>query len=327
MTGTSVLRAIVRTGLREMLRLQESRLVKPGQRPSAPPTFMIGAPRSGTTVAFQLLASQIRTSYICNFATKFPDSPVAATRLVRTAIRNYQWHFTSDYGRTSERAGPSEASNLWKKWFGGGWVDDATVPWENKQEARATIAAIEKSLGAPFLNKAPDNSGRIRPLNSTFPNCLFLWIRRDPLMVAESILKARRVDPQHSTNLPPEQVWWGHRPKEYEQLKPKDYIDQICGQVYCTERNIIDDLEAVGCRRYLEVWYEDICANPARQCERIVRFLTGRGVAVLPTGTPLPEFRAARTRKVSEDEFDRLRSAIQDLYSRQPHPVLSQRPQ
>ncbi len=316
MIGMSATRRLARSVLRRLLRLEEPRLLRRLGGRASQPTFLIGAPRSGTTVAFQLLLSQLEIAYICNFAERFPESPVAATRVVLPSIRRYRSDFSSNYGVTKGYAGPNEGEKVWKRWFGSGYVDETNLTPENKANARATLAALERLLGGPFVGKAPSNSTRIRALNAAFPEGLFVWVRRDPLMIAQSILKARRVDPQRLSDLPPEQVWWGVRPKQYEQIKDKHYIDQICEQVYYIEQNIVEDLAATGSGRCAEVWYELLCADPGGELRRITDFLSRHGLTFQTTGHELPDLKASQQRHVSDDELEMLRTRLEGLYAR-----------
>ncbi|MHC4295126.1 MAG: sulfotransferase family protein [Planctomycetota bacterium] len=297
-----------------LLRVQESLLIRDGERPSTPPTFIIGAPRAGTTLAYQLLTDQIRTSYICNFAASFPAFPVAATWLVRREIRKYRSDFTSKYGRTKHRAGPCEGYVIWQRWFKWNGNSEAQILPEDVVRARATVAALERVLGAPFINKDPHHSGRIHALHRAFPNCLFIWVRRNPIAAAQSLLKARRLSPRELTDAPREQVWWGHRPREYQCIKTKHYVDQVCEQIYLTERNIADDLNIIGAKRRLEIWYEDLCSDTNAQLYRIASFLSERTVHVEATGHRLPELNKTQRSLTSPTELRIMRIKLESLY-------------
>ena len=192
MSPMSVVRKAGGLVVHQMLPLLEPRLLASAKNLSSPPVFILGPPRSGTTLLYQLLTTCLRFSYICNLADRFHDCPVATTVLLRGLIRSYRTDFTSRYSRTGGYAGPSEGATIWRKWFGWGYVDESDVTHEARREAYTLVAALESVLGAPFVSKSPRHSTRIRALESVFPGCLFLRVSRDPLAVAQSILKRRR---------------------------------------------------------------------------------------------------------------------------------------
>ncbi len=305
----------MRAALKPILKAHEAVLINSGQLPSYPPTFIVGAPRAGTTVAYQLVTSQLRTSYICNFAESFPASPAAATRLIRDEIRRHHSDFTSRYGHTKHRAGPSEGYAVWQQWFRWTQQGGAYIERNAQKQARGTIAALECMLDGPFVNKDPHHSGRISLLNKVFPDCLFVWIRRDPLEAAQSLLTARRLSPRKINSLPREQVWWGYRPRAYETIKNNPYIDQVCQQVYCTECDILDGLRNIKPDNKLSIRYEDLCSNPQMEVRQIMNFIRGAGVSFHPTRYPLPEMNVKHNWWVSNHELSRMRNGINKLYA------------
>ncbi len=322
MTPRQTVHKLIRNLLRPTLKMQESRLVKPGDSPLNPPTFIVGAPRSGTTVAYQLMTSQINASYISNFAESFPQFPAAATRLIRRQIRNYRSNFTSNYGRTQSRAGPSEGYMVWQRWFR--WKDgrDAQICSEDDCEAIATIAALESILGGPFISKDPHHCGRILALGNVFPNCVFLWIRRDPAATAQSLLTARRLSPRLLSKQPHDYIWWGYRPKAFNKIRNKDYIDQVCEQVYYAERDIVDGLNGLGSARCLQIRYEHLCRDPSGQLARIKDFMRHWGVPARSRGHDLPDLNVVHTPQVCDEEAAAIRAKCEALYA-DPTLVLS----
>ena len=316
MSPMSVVRRAGGVVVHQMLPLLEPRLIASAKRLASPPVFILGPPRSGTTLLYQLLTTCLRFSYICNLANRFHDCPAATTVLLRRLIRAYRTDFASIYSRTRGYAGPSEGAEIWRKWFGWGYVDESDVTHEARREAYTMVAALERILDAPFVSKSPRHSTRIRALESAFHGCLFLRVSRDPLAMAQSILRRRRVGDGAPLPPSPEQKWWSVEPKQFESIKGKYYIDQICEQVYFTERNIIEDLAAVARGRCLEVEYTDLCHDPAGQLAHIQTFLARNNVMTKSRMSPPKRFEASTKRQVSEGEFVQLRWKIENLYGR-----------
>lgn len=304
-----VLRRAIRPALKPILRATEVALLRAHRDVPVRPVFIIGVPRSGTTLIYQVMLYWFRMAYICNFAASYPRAPAAATCLIRGEIRRFKTDFQSHYGGTVGRAAPNEGWRIWKRWFAAGiWQDETAVDSSRATELRATIAAIETVLGAPFISKALDQGMRIRALNAIFPQSLFIWIRRRPLNTAASVLRARR-DEAGS-----EKTWWATRPPEYDQICRKDYLDQVCEQVYYISKTINADLQGLKPKRFIEINYEDLCLVPEPALERIGAFLTAGGLDIHLTGKAIPKLRASQDLRVPRHEQESLKLRLQRLH-------------
>ena len=95
-------------------------LEQPGDPATSPPTvFVVGLPRSGTTLCQQLLAYCLDVGYINNLIARFwlaPTQGVAISRAVLGDARGTL--YTSDYATTSEPAGVHEFSYFWHDLLG-----------------------------------------------------------------------------------------------------------------------------------------------------------------------------------------------------------------
>src|SRR5690606_21792278 len=92
-----LLRRIAMTGLRPL----EAALVARGAREAEaapPPVFVVGPPRSGTTLVYQLLVRRFRVAYLSNLAHRLYETPAAATWLGRPFVRPWTGPFESRYG-------------------------------------------------------------------------------------------------------------------------------------------------------------------------------------------------------------------------------------
>ena len=140
-------------------------------------------------------------------------------------------------------------------------------PSENsKRWVRNTIALIQESFQAPFVNKWQDNVLRILSLAEIFPEALFVRIKRKPEFTAHSILRARR------TFLGDERAWFSTKPAEYRSIKYKDHVEQICWQIYYMEKHIDKAMGIIGQNRIRIIHYEEIVEAPASTIVKIVDF-------------------------------------------------------
>lgn len=272
-----------------------------------PPIFLIGPPRSGTTLLYQLLTHAYEFSYIANVARVFPDSPIAASRLFRRWILASRTDFRSEHGRTAGWWGPHEGGFLWNRWFPEDVLDvtETTLTPEAKQACRQLIAGIERALGRRFVNKNVKHSVRMRALDDLFPGCIFLRMSREPIATVSSILRARESDGLA------EGEWWSVRPRDYEQLRNLPVMERVCGQFVGVEQDIDTDALHLGPHRVMCVEYEQLCARPAAVLQEIGNFLAPSG-GMPPVKSRIPDaFPRSPGASLSAASRDAIRSSLE----------------
>jgi hypothetical protein len=257
--------------------LEYKRLTSSTRKLDYPPIFIVGPPRSGSTLLYQLMVHCFHLAYFPNIADRYNTAPVIATKFGLRHCKPYASDFTSKYGVIEGRMAPHEAGGIWNRWYpteyndgynytGAGYFHDNT-----KHIIYQTVAGIEELFDAPFINKNVKNSVRILSLVEIFPEALFIQIRRDPFDNANSILKSRRERNQSVND------WWSVMPKEIELLRGKNYFEQVCGQVFYVEKNIAEDITRVGRGRLHVVHYEKLCDYPKKELHEVSVFVSAHG--------------------------------------------------
>lgn len=238
--------------------------------PEHPFLFVIGLPRSGTTLLTQVIAHCLETGFVNNLAARFWKAPVTGIRFARAVLDKEPFQaFQSHYGATDRLKDIHEFGYFWREKLN---KDDFAsiknapqteeeIDWE---ELRASLAAMQREFGKPMVFKNIFGSYHMPRLNEELNKTLWIWIRRAPLDTAVSILDARRKyydDPSH---------WWSYVPPRYEEIIDEDYWTQIAGQVHYLDAYYRRQFETMGedgpC---LTLSYEELCADPAAQLERI----------------------------------------------------------
>ena len=78
----------------------------------------------------------------------------------------------------------------------------------------------------PFLFKNLYNSMRILPIRKALPESLFIVCYRDPVDIAQSILKCLE------NKLGNRSSWWSVPPREYNEIRNNPPLQQVVEQVY-----------------------------------------------------------------------------------------------
>jgi hypothetical protein len=139
---------------------------------------------------------------------------------------------------------------------------------------RKVVCGLQAVKEKPLLFKNMNCGQRIRAISEIFPEAIFLHCRRDPLFVAQSLLKVRK-EVNGDFN-----KWWSIMPKEYSKIRTLNPSEQVVAQIYFIEEQIKNDLEMFYSNRYMIVSYEELCKNPTKQLEKIRFFLAKRDVNV-----------------------------------------------
>lgn len=249
--ATPALAAIERTVLRP-----------PGER-AAPPILIVGCPRSGTTLLYEVLTSSLRTAYPTNAASLLYRAPVLATLLAQALSKEHEPKFKSETGYIAGLLAPSEAGALMRHWFTGPQPMAAHDPARLDRIA----VALAVAMGGPLVLKNLYLDRAIDLILSAFPGCVILRLRRDPRFTAQSILATRQREFRDQAE------WWGPRPAGVEALLSQSPARQVAWQIVQIE-NWIDalsrDQRVEG--RLFSCGYDELCANPAGVIERFSSF-------------------------------------------------------
>ncbi len=254
--------------LNEDLQLRELELYRDGEA-EHPFVFVVGLPRSGTTLVSQLLAYCLDAGYINNFAARFWLAPVHGLRLARLIAGDAAGgSFESDYARTKSLLDIHEFGYFWRHWLKKQTFDDVVHAQEREHEIdwpglRRTLVNVQNELGKPFVAKNMLGAYHMPKLREILEKVIYVYIERDPLDVAVSILDARRKyysDPNS---------WWSYVPVEYPLLKDRDYWEQIAGQVHYLTRFYERALDEVGEAGVVNVAYEELCRDPGSVLEGV----------------------------------------------------------
>ena len=248
------MRLPARVSLRETVERLVLRLHWPVERPVV---FVLGLPRSGTTLVYQYLVHRLEVAYWTNGVGLHPNAPVVTSFLERRH-GPYRSDFRSRYGKVEGVAAPREAGSVWGRFFDLERYTRAEDVRPGDAEAlRNLVAATQRVFGGtPFVNKNVKHMLRIDALARVFPESLFLVVRRRPQDVALSILRARLellADPTQ---------WWSVRPPDHERLAGLPVEEQVAGQVLSLRRRLDADLAALPEGRVLRLDYERFCREP-----------------------------------------------------------------
>ena len=119
------------------------------------PIFIIGAPRSGSTLLYNVLINKFRLSYISNIASVFYKYPYLVTSLFWKFHSRKNKSYNSDTGFIPGLFSPSEAGKIFEFWF------DEKTNYSKDIYVKKCVLAYTELFKGPFINKNTRNIRRI----------------------------------------------------------------------------------------------------------------------------------------------------------------------
>ena len=301
----------IRHSLAKLLGKIERAHISRRAAPDFPPVFIVGAPRTGSTLVYQYLTSCLDVAYINNFMCQWHEC-IALAAIVSRHVLHLRRHagFESDAGRTRGWNGPSECGRLWYRWFPRDrhYVDAGELTSFQEEEIRNTVSAITRAFRAPLVVKNMNCGQRLRVLREIFPNALFIHCRRDPLFTAQSIIEAREAI--HGSR----ELWWSVMPKEYPDLVNLGVPAQVVQQIYYIDREITTVLQTLPEGQARVVAYEDFCEYPGAIVDMLQAFMCqGGSPAELVRGIPSQPLLSSNAKRLEPELLDDIAQEIARL--------------
>jgi len=231
------------------------------------PIFIIGAPRSGSTILYQMLTKSLKCSYVNNLICMFSYNIKFGFWLSNFIFKDKKHNsFVSTYGNTNNLDAPSECGKFWYRWFSRekDYIIEENFGAKNVETLRRTINDVMSITEKPLVFKNLQNGQRLDVLKKAFPNAKYVYIKRSPLFIIQSVLLARK-DLNFS-----EDYWWSVKPKEFQDLKKKDYLQKIVGQIFYSLRQIEEDLSLINKENWITIDYEKINADKFADLQRFL---------------------------------------------------------
>ena len=239
--------------------------------------FVIGAPRSGTTLLYKILCLHPETSWVSNYLRRMPRLPAVGALSRATAkpdARLSAWFGDGQayrYGsqrKLREWAFPSPVEG--EPFFAlCGFTADGSrsgiARVEQKRRLLEQVRSLCKAQGGDlFVSKRIAHNQRLPLLGEALPKARFIHLVRDGRSVAKSL---RNVDWWPESYLP----WFGG--------SPTDWLEEGRDPWHAAALHWVHELadiergfSQVDSSRILQLSYEELLAAPIDQLERLANF-------------------------------------------------------
>jgi len=247
------------------------------------PVFVIGCPRSGTTIVHEVLAVHPDVAWFSSLMNRIPQLPILAvfSRLLDLPelgrrFRGVKPQNQVKYGFLNKfLPRPGECWNLWEYWYTPQFRSDMLTEIRPSDEQKLRLyhlvqLTLRYQAKSRFLAKLT-GPPRMNFLLHVFPDAYFIHIIRDGRAVVNSLLTADFWRERGGLEKP----WWNGLPQSYIQewhahgnTPPALAAVQWKYLIQLARR----EHKSAALRNYLEIRYEDFVRNPVESIVTILKF-------------------------------------------------------
>lgn len=309
MQPETVLRQCVRA-VNNALRPLDAALAPSPAADAPPPLFILGAPRSGSTLTYQLVTQHFQVSYMTAPLGYAYGMIHTLSRLMRPWLGRPRAVYESHYGRTPGLFAPSEHANYWFQWFTedaqlGHYCDPQSVDPAACADLRRSLATLATITGRPWVFKNLYLGMCAGALARLLPEARFILVQRDPLLICQSVLCGREQQGGGE--------WWSVKPPYYRQWLELPPWQQVARQVFYAMEIPRRDLKRHAPGRWQEVDYAELCRDPQATLRQLQEWLAPLGYRSYADSRVPQSFEASGTLRLEpalaeqiRAEFDRL---------------------
>lgn len=233
--------------------------------------FIVGLPRSGTTLAYELVVQAFEVAYFSKVYNYTFGLPNLTTRLTARFGRRPPPKYESNYGNIPGMFTPAENHHFWGTWFRensqrGHYVPASSIPEREVLAMNRALASISAIAGLPFVFKDIYLTLSVDALLQSVRGSRLLVISRDPEAVAASIYRKR-------SQLRDTGDWWSIKPPLVDTVAAASLPEQVAFQCVRSQQVLESQLSRADPERYRIVDYAEICNAPQSFVEKLHQWL------------------------------------------------------
>jgi len=234
------------------------------------PIFIIGVPRSGTTLLYDILAHHKDLAWFSQHDVRelsskefleFLDLRRRLYDMRGFKIQGPTYGYNSRM--TSSIQVPQEFGIFWNQTFKENFTKDLPTMDPVAKSLKTVISnLLTKKNKNRFLNKSPGNSMRIKYINKIFPGSIFINIIRDGRAVIESMMRiaSRSKNGYFGISLK-KQMQWNY-----------DVLERHARQWIEVNEEIQNAKNSLNPEQYYEVKYENLTSNGKEILKELCKF-------------------------------------------------------
>ena len=267
-----------------------------------PPIFIIGPPRSGSTLAVQTLINSFGLSYLSNKHAFWFGAPFLISQPRLPPAKVPRVSVVSNFGQTHGAREPAECGEWWYRFFPRQLAHaEGKAARQRLTRFRRSVLHLAGAANSSLIFKNMFASLRIPQVSKVIPEARWIVMNRDLCNIAKSILNARQA--LHGSY----SRWWSLRPPgsfPFDESPPHVQVVEQARQTYQTIES--DLLQAnIPRNRIHRLSYERLCTDRQASLDEVEAFFATN------------EIKAVRLNSPDEDRPVKNTSSLPPLLARQ----------
>jgi hypothetical protein len=244
-----------------------------------PVIFVVGIQRTGSTLISQFIENTFPFFPLGNSHAVFRQSDYYIHRCLAKQYHPSRNSYQNYYGIARGFFSVGDCYEVWDRWFGKNhYIIPDDIPENKLISMKACFSGLYGAAHRPILTKNNRNSLMISLFNKVFPRSFFVIVRRDPIPVIRSTLKASIDFFGHHDLL------WGLYPdREFDTGNYENIVEAATVQYLRLDKLMAEQIGQLDESDYIEIDYDDFCAEPQRfqirlaeKINRKIPFITAR---------------------------------------------------
>jgi hypothetical protein len=281
---------------------------------AAQPLFILGVPRSGTTITYQIISNYFNVLYPDNLVYLCRENPFLGFDLSNRIFREKPHNcFRSKQGNTMDCGlhAPSQEPFFWKP-----YTNKLATRTQNigvlsdveKKEIYTNLFSVINKFKKPMVMKGSAVGNNLNVFLEIFSNAKFIQFTRNPLYTAQSLFMTTQKMGGDFENT------WMRRIKPYNHQKIREaqsVYRKIALYVFALYKQNMEDLKNISEENYVSFSYEELCSSMNMVLEKVHTLLgaherTRENIA-------MPSLKKNNTQKLSDSDFSSLAEEINSL--------------
>jgi hypothetical protein len=275
-----------------------------------PLVAIVGPPRVGSTLMYQILASNTNCFFFDNLQHTLLRYPYLGFLLSERFVTRDTGGLKSDHGFIGGIGGLSEGNFFWPFWFDMDIEQKTPQPVGPRlQHVRRVFNRIYDQTKMPMVSSFNSHAFYLAELARQFPSLVIVNMRREPVANAVSLLRGRReivgdID-----------TWWSIRPASCVESRYPDPYSQIVCQIVEVYSSVKQQRGLIAHVPVIDVNYSDLCENPRHIFDQILAACDAAGIDLdLRSGAPsIPDLKESGPRPAEAEDVTIFKTLIEQV--------------
>jgi len=246
-----------------ILFLGERLFYKLKHNPSIPIIFVVGLQRTGSTFVSQFIEQTFPFHPIGNLNTIFKRSSFILHKFFGRFYKKkpYNHNYQNFYGISPGMFTVGDSYELWDQWFGNNhYLIPEHISESQSNQLTNYFSSLYSACNKPLLTKNNRNALLISYFNNHFLNSFFIIVKRDPVAVIRSTIKASEDFFGKTSNL-----LWGLYPDNYFETNYfENIIEAATAQYLALDKLLNEQIKKLNSDSYIIIDYQEFCNNPSK---------------------------------------------------------------